>query len=213
MAATPVRRILIVGGGTAGWMTAAALAQALGPSPVRINLVESEAIGTVGVGESTIPHIRAFNARLGLDEAAFMAETMATYKLAIEFVDWGRLGARYVHPFGAFGEPLDEIEFHQLWLAAGGAAGAGALDDYSLAAALLRQARFRHPAADPAALEGSYAYAFQFDAGLYARCLRRYAEARGVRRTEGKVAEVARDPDSGRLLSVTLDGGAVLAAV
>ncbi len=110
-----IRRIVVVGGGTAGWMTAAALSAKLGRD-VAIALIESEAIGTVGVGEATVPHIRHFNAALGIDEADFMARTNATFKLGIEFRDWGRIGDSYVHPFGAYGAPVDGVDFHQHWV-------------------------------------------------------------------------------------------------
>ena len=114
-----IASVLVVGGGTAGWMTAAALAHKLRRTGIRITLVESEAIGTVGVGEATVPHIRHFNAALGFDEAAFMAATHATWKLGIEFRDWGRVGDSYVHPFGASGESVGGVPFHHQWLAAG----------------------------------------------------------------------------------------------
>src|SRR3954452_12636888 len=107
--------VIIVGGGTAGWMTAAAIAKLL-PTRASVRLVESEAIGIVGVGEATLPHIRAFNERLGIDEADFMAATRATFKLGIEFRDWARVGDTYIHPFGTFGPGSGEIDFHQFWL-------------------------------------------------------------------------------------------------
>ena len=129
-----IRRIVIVGGGTAGWMTAAALARFLGASGRRIVLVESEAIGTVGVGEGTIPPIQEFNLQLGLDEAEFLRETHAIYKLGIEFVDWTVPGERYYHQFGQIGRPLNGVPFHQLWLANRGDPSVGALADYSMSA-------------------------------------------------------------------------------
>ncbi|WP_297730402.1 tryptophan halogenase family protein [uncultured Maricaulis sp.] len=202
-----VNRVLIIGGGTAGWMTAAALSNRFPNQQIQVELIESEAIGTVGVGESTIPHIRYFNASLGIDEADFMARTKATYKLAIEFRDWGRIGDRYMHPFGAFGVPGDPVDFHHQWQAGGGEAALGPLDTYSLAIRMARKHRFRAPAADPRDLASTYAYAFQFDAGLYARYLRAYAEARGVVRTEGRINNVQLDGESGRVRSVSLEDG------
>ncbi len=205
-----VKRVLVVGGGTAGWMTAAALAHKFAGTPIAIDLVESAEIGTVGVGEATVPHIRHYNATLGLDEADFLARTKGTFKLGIEFVDWGRTGDSYIHPFGAFGAEIDGVPFHHQWLRTDGAAGA--FEDYSLPIQAARRGRFQHPSADPASLLGSFNYAYQFDAGLYARYLRDYAEARGVTRREGKVVDVALDGESGRVRSVTLEGGAVLEA-
>ncbi|NIJ67550.1 tryptophan halogenase [Sphingomonas leidyi] len=197
-------RILVVGGGTAGWMTAAALAHKLAGTPARIVLVESAEIGTVGVGEATIPHIRHFNATLGIDEADFLAATRGTYKLGIEFVDWGRKGDSYIHPFAEFGAPIGGVPFHQQWCAARGEAGP--FEAYSLPIQAARRGRFRRPDGDP------YNYAYQFDAGLYAKFLRGYSEARGVVRREGKVIDVARDGESGFVRSVTLEGGEVLEA-
>src|SRR5437763_2906870 len=108
-------KVVVVGGGTAGWMTAAALVKLL-PDRCDVHLVESEAIGIVGVGEATLPHIRAFNERLGIAEAEFMARTRATFKLGIDFENWGRIGDRYLHPFGTFGRGQGDLSFHQYWL-------------------------------------------------------------------------------------------------
>ncbi|NYT42160.1 tryptophan 7-halogenase [Sphingomonas sp. R-74633] len=193
-----VKRVLVVGGGTAGWMAAAALAHKFAGTNLAITLVESAEIGTVGVGEATIPHIRHFNATLGIDEAEFLAATKGTYKLGIEFADWGRIGDSYVHPFAEFGAPIDGVPFHQQWLAA---QGAGAFEDYSLPIQAARRGRFRRPEGDP------YNYAYQFDAGLYAKFLRNYAEARGVVRREGRILDVALDSESGFVRSVTLESG------
>ena len=136
-----VRSILIDGGGSAGWMTAAALSNALGRH-CAITLIESEDIGTVGVGEATIPPIRVFNETLGIDEAEFMRTTQGSFKLGIEFVDWGRQDHRYFHPFGTFGRPFDMGQVHQYWNQARLAGKPVSLDDLSMAWAAARDNRF-----------------------------------------------------------------------
>ncbi len=202
-----VRRVLIVGGGTAGWMTAAALSHGLRGTGVRIELIESEAIGTVGVGESTVPHIRYFNQTLGIDEADFIARTRATIKLGIEFRNWAREGDAYIHPFGAYGEPDGGPDFHHQWLRLGGPETMGPIDQWSLPIAMAKAERFAPPSDEPGALASTYSYAYQFDAALYARYLREFAEARGVVRTEGRILDVALDPATGDATSVTLETG------
>ena len=199
--------VIIVGGGTAGWMTAAALARLL-PGRCTVRLVESEAIGIVGVGEATLPHIRAFNERLGIDEADFMSTTRATFKLGIEFRDWGRIGDSYIHPFGTFGRGLDEVAFHHYW-ARMRAEGAQLpdLDQFSMGCAMARMNRFRLPDEDWRSLASTFGYAYQFDATLFAPYLRRLAEGLGAVRTEGKVVAVNRDGESGDIRSLTLESG------
>jgi tryptophan halogenase len=204
-----IASVLVVGGGTAGWMTAAALAHKLRRTGIRITLVESEAIGTVGVGEATVPHIRHFNAALGFDEAAFMAATHATWKLGIEFRDWGRVGDSYVHPFGASGESVGGVPFHHQWLAAGN--DGGAFEDYSVPVRMCRLNRYAPPSPDPSSLASTYGYAYQFDAVAYAAWLRRDAEANGVTRVEGSIVDVGVD-GRGHVSGVTLDDGRHLAA-
>ena len=206
-----IRSVLIVGGGTAGWMTAAALAQAL-QRGTTITLVESDEIGTVGVGEATIPPIRIFNDTLGIDERQFVRETQGTFKLGIEFVDWARIGHRYFHPFGPHGRNFDIVPLHQHWLRARAEGEGAPLDEHSMAWQLARAGRFAPPSPDPRSVLSTYDYAFHFDAGLYARFLRRYAEARGVVRIEGKVADVAVGGDRGQVERVTLDDGRAIAA-
>ncbi|MEO1576945.1 MAG: tryptophan 7-halogenase, partial [Pseudomonadota bacterium] len=198
--------VTIIGGGTAGWMTAAAISVALPESRVRVTLIESDAIGIVGVGEATLPHLRRFNDNLGLDESEFMAATGATCKLGIEFVDWARRGDRYLHPFGAFGTAQGGIEFHHFWRRLAHDPSIGPIGDYSLPVVAAYNARFQKPDdADP--LASSYGYAYHFDSARYGQLLRRYAEARGVTRHEGRVVAVHRHGSSGDIREVELSDG------
>lgn len=203
-------RIAIIGGGTAGWMCAAACAAKLDLKRFDVRLIESEEIGTVGVGEATLPQMKDFNDHIGIDEAEFMAATQATFKLGIEFVDWGALGTRYIHPFGAFGTPIGEADFFHYWLRA--RQTAGPLSDYCLPIVAAQANRFGFPAKDPADPASAFAYAYHIDASLYARYLRRWAEARGLQRVEGRIVDVARDAESGDVASVTLASGEVVEA-
>ena len=207
-----IESVCIVGGGTAGWMTAAALSHKFKGLPLTIRLIESDEIGTVGVGEATLPHIRAFNAALNIPEADLMRETEATFKLGIEFCDWGKTGDRYLHPFGDFGPPDLDIPFHHYWLRLRARGEATRLDEYSYPIQLSERGRFRHPEADATRLEASFRYAYQFDASRYARFLRRYAEANGVVRVEGKVVETRQHPETGFIESVRLSNGTSIAA-
>lgn len=202
-----ISRVVIVGGGTAGWMSAAALAKLVAPTGVEITLIESAEIGTVGVGESTLPHIRDFNARLGINEAEFMRATRATFKLGIEFRDWGRLGDSYMHPFGDFGTGGGGAPFHHYWLAGRAIEDIGPLDDYSVPIVAAFAARFSPPADDGRSILSTYNYAYQLDASLYARFLREYAEALGVKRIEGKIVDVAQEAETGAISSVKLERG------
>lgn len=206
-----VRKIVIVGGGTAGWMTAAALVNRLAGSGVSVALVESAEIGTVGVGEATLPQIRSFNRMLGLDEAELMAKTAATIKLGIEFCDWGGIGDRYIHPFGAHGETIGPAEFHHYWLAAHAAGDAGDFGDYCYAISAARADRFGLPQEGAASPLLDFTYAFQFDASLYGAFLADYARARGAQRIEGKVVSVDLDGTGGDIRSVTLESGETVA--
>jgi len=202
-----VDRVVIVGGGTAGWMTAAGLASMLGKTGLSITLVESEAIGIVGVGEATLPHIKFFNDSIGVDEAEFMRATSATFKLGIEFVDWGRQGDSYIHPFGEFGLANEGVAFHQYWRKFSDAPDVGPLEDYSLPVLACRAAKFQPPSEDQRSVLSTYRYAYQFDALKYAPFMRTHAEARGVNRIEGKVVDVALDSESGDICSITLEDG------
>jgi tryptophan 7-halogenase len=207
MADEPRVNVIIVGGGTAGWMTAAALVKLL-PSRCTVHLVESEAIGIVGVGEATLPHIRGFNQRLGIDEAEFMAATRATFKLGIEFQDWGRLGDSYIHPFGTFGSGKGTVDFHHYWNRLREISGtAAAIGEYSMAVTMAYMNRFERPDANPDKIESTFNYAYQFDATLFAPYLRRIAEGLGARRTEGRIVDVELDGESGQVRSLRLENG------
>ena len=207
MSGQPVRDVVILGGGTAGWMTAAALSKALQNSGIAIALVESDAIGTIGVGEATIPTIHWYNQLVGLDEAEFMAATKATHKMGIEFHGWQGDGHFYFHPFGTFGAPGDGVMFPQRLIRAWLGGLESSAEPYSLTTQLARKRRFTRPVGDPRSLLSTLGYAYHFDAGLYAAFLRRQAEARGVRRHEGKVTEIEQDSASGFIRGLTTDKG------
>ncbi|MDJ0276372.1 tryptophan 7-halogenase [Sphingomonas sp. 2R-10] len=201
-----IRRVVILGGGTAGWMTAAALSRSFGET-VAVTLLESEAIGTVGVGEATIPTIHWFNELVGLDESEFLRATKATFKLGIEFVDWTAPGHRYFHPFGQFGPALPGVAFHHRWLKAQADGLDVPLDALSLAAQLAAQGRFAAPAGDARSILSTLGYAYHFDAGLYAAYLRRLSEAGGVTRVEGMLRHVERDGETGFVTALVTERG------
>ncbi|HEX8622951.1 MAG TPA: tryptophan halogenase family protein [Allosphingosinicella sp.] len=205
-----IRDIVVVGGGTAGWMAAAALAHLL-DRRVTIRLIESDEIGTVGVGEATIPPLIAYNNMLGINEDEFVAATQGTFKLGIDFVGWGAPGERYFHPFGDHGQDFRGVHFHQLYLRERKRRRLDDISAWSMSATAARLGRFARPGPDSRLPFSQLLYAFHFDAGLYARFLRGHAERNGVRRTEGKVVDVTLDPESGHVRSVTLADGATLA--
>jgi tryptophan halogenase len=200
-------RIVIVGGGSAGWMAAAALGRIIGDQ-WSIDLVESDAIGTVGVGEATIPQIHHFNRLVGLDEAEFVARTKGSFKLGIEFVGWnGGEDNRYMHAFGAVGRDLGMLPFHQYWLQSRNRGGTTRLEEYSLSAQAAWANRFMREDPLPSAPLGAATYAYHFDAGLYAAFLREKAEANGVARHEGRITQVHRNAENGDVVSVELENG------
>ena len=204
-----IKNIVIVGGGTAGWMAAAAMAKVFGRA-VSIRLVESEEIGTVGVGEATVPALGHFNRMLEINEAEFMRQVQGTFKLGIEFVDWGRIGDRYMHGFGTtIGADFGGQPFHQYWIKARQAGRAKDIGAYTLHTMAGPLGKFMTSASDVPASSplADIAYAYHFDAGLYARYLRRYAENLGVRRTEGKVKQVIQRPDDGFIDTVVMENG------
>lgn len=205
-----IRKVGIIGGGTAGWMAAAALSKLLEKDAVEICLVESDEIGTVGVGEATIPPLVAFNNMLGISEDDFLSATMGTFKLGIEFVNWGAQGERYFHPFGPHGQDFHGVHFHQLYLREARRRKLPNIEDWSMSAVAAELGRFARPGPDARLPLSQLGYAFHFDAGLYAQFLRRFAEKAGVKRVEGKIVSSAQDTASGHVQSVTLADGKVV---
>ncbi|WP_075793702.1 tryptophan halogenase family protein [Massilia putida] len=204
-----ISSITVVGGGSAGWMAAAALATYLGKGAT-IRLIESEEIGIVGVGEASVPHMKLFNGQwLGIDEAEFVKRTQATAKLGIEFNDWSRIGDSYFHGFGAIGKSIGPLPFHQFWLKLFLAGKAGPIGEYSPQTVMGPRGKFApgDRNAAPNSPLADIAYAYHFDAGLYARYLRELAERRGVQRIEGKIVGVNQRAHDGFIDSVTLENG------
>jgi len=201
-----LRRIVIVGGGTAGWMTAAALSRFCVPR-FEVVLVESDEIGTIGVGEATIPSIMQFNEALGINEAEFLSATGATYKLGIAFEGWGKPDEGYVHAFGLVGAALGVVPFHHYWLRGRKLGIAKPLGHYVLHTLAIAANRFAHitpPAGSPLP---PLPYAFHFDASLYAKFLRGFAEGRGIVRQEGRIVAVERNQQNGDIGAVVLANG------
>jgi tryptophan 7-halogenase len=200
------RRIVVVGGGTAGWMTAAALGRFCLPG-MAVTLVESDEIGTVGVGEATIPAIREFNVALGIDEAEFLQATGGTYKLGIAFDGWGKPDEAYVHAFGLVGSALGPVPFHHYWLRGRKLGISKPLGHYILHTIAIAGNRFAHVERPPDSPLPPLPYAYHFDASLYARFLRAFGEKRGVVRQEGKIVAVERDQQNGDVAAVLLANG------
>ncbi|MFC4347133.1 tryptophan halogenase family protein [Kordiimonas lipolytica] len=204
-----IKKLVIVGGGTAGWMAASLLVKLM-RGQLEIVLIESDDIGTVGVGEATIPPIQIFNNVLGLNEDEFIKATQGTFKLGIQFENWGAVGDKYMHAFGAIGRQIGMVPFQHYWLRAKAAGFAGDLWDFSFNYQAAKQDRFDRLRQIPnSPLEG-ITHAFHFDAGLYARYLRKGCEHAGVNRVEGMITDVSLDGESGNIESVTLKDGQVV---
>jgi tryptophan halogenase len=208
----PIKSIVIVGGGTAGWMTAASVAHRLQRLGVTITLVESSAVGTIGVGEATVPAIRRYFQSLGVDAFEVMKATNGTIKLAIEFEGWKHEGHSFMHPFGRFGLEAGPVEFHDLWNRLRTQGNAGTLDEYSMGVQLSRAHRVTMPPEKPRVEFEDFDWAVHFDAGRFAAFLRTFAEARGVRRIDARVNEVLREGESEHLRAIRLDSGEILEA-
>lgn len=199
-----IRKVVIVGGGTAGWMAAAALGKLLGKN-LDISLVESDQIGTVGVGEATIPLLSGFHQLLGIGEQDFMRATQATFKLGIQFENWGAIGDKYIHGFGIIGQDCWACSFHHFWAKSRQQGNKATLVDYSLHKHAAKANKFKRD------LEHGLAYAYHLDATRYAQFLRRFSEQHGVKRIEGKIVDVGTDAASGAIESVTLESGQTVA--
>lgn len=210
MNSTPIKKIIIVGGGTSGWMAAASLSKFLSHKNIEIHLVESNEIGTIGVGEATLPGILDFNNSLGIDQINFIKKTKATFKLGIEFNDWKNIGTRFFHPFSSYGLPLGGVDFYQIWQVLFKQGKASALENYCLPSILARQNKFSQPNPNTTSPLANYHYAFHFDASLYANYLRDYSEARGVIRHEDKVTGVNL-ADNGFIAGIKLEHAGDLA--
>lgn len=205
-----IENIIIVGGGTAGWMAAAALSRLKSGAKVNIKVIESEEIGTVGVGEATIPPFLDFNQLLEVDEREMLAAVQGSFKLGIQFVNWGKVGDSYIHPFGAYGYQVGGISFHHVWhkyRQDGDKRPIQVFNIETMAAYFGRFARTEDYQRDDLP---PINYAYHLDAGRYARFLRQYAETRGVMRREGRVADVTLDSESGFVSSVTMDDGEIV---
>ncbi len=202
------RHVVVLGGGTAGWMAAAACARLLVPAGWRVTLIESSAIPTVGVGEATIPPIRTFHAMLGIDEDAFLRATGGSWKLGIRFEGWHTPGASYVHAFGQPGTDLGGLPFHAHWLRAWNAGRAERLERYSLEARAAEAGRFSRPLSNGDSPLSRIGYAYHFDAGRYATFLRAHAEAHGAMRQEATVVGIEHGP-AGIAALMLEDGGRI----
>lgn len=205
-----IQKVVILGGGSAGWMTAAAMAKVLKNQYCQVTLIESEEIGTVSVGEATIPQISLFNSLLGIDENDFIAKTNATFKLGIEFQDWQKIGESYIHPFGTYGTDMEAIEFHHYWLKMQQKDMVPDLESYSLAAKAARLGKFMRPVNAGNSPLSSIAYAYHFDATLYAKYLSDFAVERGVERIESKVKDVLLRGSDGFIDSLVMQNGKII---
>lgn len=212
-----LRKVLVVGGGSSGWMAATMLATLLAKN-IAVELVESDAIGIVGVGEATIPPMQVFNRMAQIDERAFMADTHGTFKLGIEFHNWGRQGDSYLHQFGMVGRELDaHVKLHHWWLLGRLAAASDGqpypeFQDLFVARAAAREDRFAPSGREKQQLANRYTHAYHFDAHLYSKHLRKLAEGRGAKRVEGRITGVERDGETGFVSAVVLEDGRRLEA-
>jgi len=203
-----IRKVVIVGGGTTGWMAAAAISHVFKDRSVAVELIESDAIGTVGVGEATLPAIRLFNAELGVNEREFIKATKASFKLGIAFHDWKQKGSSFFHGFGDFGLNIAGVSPLQAWMALQQNGRGFDYESLSLPTVMARAGKFAPPHPDPRSPLSNFAYAYHFDAGLYAGFLRSIAERNGVKRTEGRIVSADLRGEDGFITAVTHENGA-----
>lgn len=208
----PIEHLVILGGGTAGWMAAAAIGRVFRNSAMKITVIESSTIGTVGVGEATIPEIYNFNKSLGIDEREFLKFTQGTFKLGIEFVGWNDPGASYIHPFGRYGTALGSVPFFHYWQRLHNLNLAKSLPDYCFCIEACKQNKFSRPVNVPNSPLSEIDYAYHFDAGRYAQFLQRYSAACGVKHVDAKVLAVGRNKENGYIRSLALDTGETIEA-
>ena len=206
-----IERIVIVGGGTAGWMAAAALSRLRKGHDVELIVIESEQIGTVGVGEATIPPFADFNRLLEIDEAEMLREVQGTFKLGIQFANWGAKDTSYIHPFGNYGYEVDGVSFHHLWHAMRVRGDKRPIQVFNLETMAAHFGKFARTADYQSEDLPPMNYAYHIDAGRYAQFLRKYAEKRGAIRKEGRVTDVAQDPETGFVTAVTMEDGTAIA--
>lgn len=204
-----VNKIVIAGGGTSGWMTAAKLSQHFSKTDVQITLVESSQIGTIGVGEATIPTLRRFYQSLGMDDLEVIRKTQATVKLGIEFQDWREKGSAFFHPFGVFGQNANGVRFHNYWLKLNQLGHKSKLSEYCLAAELAKENRFTFPSENPRSSLSVYDWALHFDAALFAELMATYAREHGVNRIDAKIENINLN-EFGEIKSLTLSDGVIL---
>jgi tryptophan halogenase len=205
--AEPIRSIVIAGGGTAGWMTAASLQQHFANTPVTVTLIESSKIDTVGVGEATIPTIRRFYRSLGMSDEQVLRATHGTCKLGIQFNDWHSPGSSFIHPFGLFGQDVRNIGFHHYWLKMKGQGEATPIGDYSLGVSLAKNYKFNIPATNPPSSLSVFDWALHLDASRFAALMREFATSKGCRHIDAMITEVNQRADDGFIESLQLDSG------
>lgn len=205
--AQAIKKIVIVGGGTTGWMAAASLSKFVEDKAISITLVESPNIGTIGVGEATIPNIVGFNKTLGIDEVELIKATQATFKLGIQFENWHKLGENFFHPFADYGLKINQVDFHHYVNRVKASGSQHNLQDYSFACALAKQGKFAQANSDPQSPLADYSYAYHFDAALYAKFLSSFATKKGVEHIVANVCDVKLNPTSGFIESVLLEDG------